>query len=93
MSDPRFFRKYLDILGEEDEALPQVQPDPSIPTTEPHPLAKGLGFIRMLNNLKNIRASTVKNAISQGISNVARSSQDPSSKNVITGPDTDQENK
>lgn len=79
MSDPRFFRKYLDIL---DEEIPELEPEPNAPRVEPHPIAKGVGMLRMLNNLKNIDSSTVKNAAAQELSNVVRSKQDPSSENV-----------
>jgi hypothetical protein len=80
MSDPRFFRKYLDMLDEEDP--PEMLPDPNAPREQPHPIARAVGAARVFNNLKNINADTVKNAAAQELSNVARSATDPSSKNV-----------
>jgi hypothetical protein len=48
-----------------------------------NPLEIGIGALRMLNNLRNIDPRTAaQNIISQEISNVARSEQDPSSKNL-----------
>ena len=79
MSDPRFFRKYLDII---DEQEPQVTPEPQPPVQEPHPVAKVVGALRMLNNLKDVNSNTFKNAAAQELNNVLRSEQDPSSKNV-----------
>lgn len=45
-------------------------------------LGKGLSLYRLSNSLKNIDSNTVKNAASQELTNILRSEQDPSSKNV-----------
>ena len=79
MSDPRFFRKYIDIVDEQETP---TYPEPAAPTQEPHPIAKAVGALRMLNNLKDVNSNTFKNAAAQELNNVLRSEQDPSSKNV-----------
>jgi hypothetical protein len=79
MSDSRFFRKYLDIL---DEQTPELQDNPGTTKKELHPIAKGIGMLRTFNNLKNLDSAAIKNTAAQELSNVLRSEQDPSSKNV-----------
>jgi hypothetical protein len=52
------------------------------PKQEPHPAAQALGLVRGLKKLSGIDKSDVENAVNQEITNVVRSPNDPSSKNV-----------
>jgi hypothetical protein len=78
--DPRFFRKYLDQLSE--DGIPVITGDPNAPQTQPHPVAQGLTALRVLKNLGNIRSNDIEAGAQQELSNVLRSGDDASSKNV-----------
>lgn len=52
------------------------------PREEPHPAAQALGLVRGLKKLAGIDKYDVENAVNQEITNVVRSPQDASSKNV-----------
>jgi hypothetical protein len=78
--DPRFFRKYLDQLSE--DGIPVITGDPNAPQTQPHPAAQGLTALRVLKNLSNIRSNDIEAGAQQELSNVLRSGDDASSKNV-----------
>ena len=78
--DPRFFRKYLDQLSE--DGIPVITGDPTAPRTQPHPAAQGLTALRVLKNLSDIRSNDVEAGAQQELSNVLRSGDDASSKNV-----------
>lgn len=78
--DPRFFRKYLDRLSE--DGIPVITGDPNAPRTQPHPAAQGLTALRVLKNLSDIRSNDVEAGAQQELSNVLRSGDDASSKNV-----------
>lgn len=78
--DPRFFRKYLDQLYE--DGIPVITGDPNAPRTQPHPAAQGLTALRVLKNLADIRSNDVEAGAQQELSNVLRSGDDASSKNV-----------
>lgn len=78
--DPRFFRKYLDQLSE--DGIPVLTGDPNAPQTQPHPAAQGLTALRVLKNLGNIRSNDIEAGAQQELSNVFRSGDDASSKNV-----------
>ena len=78
--DPRFFRKYLDQLSE--DGIPVITGDPNAPQTQPHPAAQGLTALRVLKNLSDIRGKDIEAGAQQELSNVLRSGDDASSKNV-----------
>ena len=78
--DPRFFRQYLDRLDE--DGIPVLTGDPNAPQTQPHPAAQGLTALRVLKNLSNIQGKDVEAGAQQELSNVLRSGDDASSKNV-----------
>lgn len=78
--DPRFFRKYLDQLSE--DGIPVLTGDPNAPQTQPHPAAQGLTALRVLKNLSDIRGKDIEAGAQQELSNVLRSGDDASSKNV-----------
>lgn len=63
-----------------DEEIPTIL-DPN-PKEHPHPADQALGAIRTLKKLSGIDRSDVENTINQELTNVIRSPQDPSSKNV-----------
>jgi hypothetical protein len=66
-----------------EQTVPQEIGSPPQQNYGKNPLEIGIGALRMLNNLRNIDPRTAaQNIISQEISNVARSEQDPSSKNL-----------
>jgi hypothetical protein len=52
------------------------------PREQPHPAAQALGLVRGLKKLAGIDKYDVENAVNQEITNVVRSPQDASSKNV-----------
>jgi hypothetical protein len=78
--DPRFFRKYLDQLSE--DGIPVITGDPNAPQTQPHPAAQGLTALRVLKNISDIRGKDIEAGAQQELSNVLRSGDDASSKNV-----------
>lgn len=68
----------------EQDIVPELVPQHTEPQTN-NPLsaiAKGVSLLRLANRYKDIDADTVKNAVGQEVSNIARSGQDASSKNV-----------
>ena len=78
--DPRFFRKYLDQLSE--DRIPVITGDSNAPRTQPHPAAQGLTALRVLKNLSNIQSKDIEAGAQQELSNILRSGDDASSKNV-----------
>lgn len=78
--DPRFFRQYLDRLDE--DGIPVLTGDPNAPQPQPHPAAQGLTALRVLKNISDIRGKDIEAGAQQELSNVLRSGDDASSKNV-----------
>jgi hypothetical protein len=62
------------------EQIPTIS-DPN-PREQPHPADQAIGALRTIKKLAGIDRDDVQNAVNQEITNVVRSPQDASSKNV-----------
>jgi len=64
----------------DEDGIPTIS-DPN-PREQPHPADQALGALRTLRKLAGIDRGDIEGAVNQEVTNIVRSPQDPSSKNV-----------